>query len=132
VPHLLSEDEILQAFRQFYQCTNPGGLCLVSVRDYAKMEHLDGLKMVPRTVRAIQGGQVMMVEVWNFTGDQSEITTYEIDDQGGREATTRVFHGGRYYCVEIGTLEKLFLKVGFREVTILRERFFQPLLVALK
>jgi SAM-dependent methyltransferase len=35
VPHLLSDGEILAAFREFHRCTAPGGVCLVSVRDYA-------------------------------------------------------------------------------------------------
>jgi len=34
--------------------------------------------------------------------------------------------------VEIPTLEKLFAEAGFREVKILRDRFFQPLLIAIK
>ena len=38
VPHLLSDAEILTAFRQFYECTAPGGICLISARDYATME----------------------------------------------------------------------------------------------
>lgn len=35
VPHLLSDSDILSAFQQFYACTAPDGVCLVSVRDYA-------------------------------------------------------------------------------------------------
>ncbi|MBU0973874.1 MAG: class I SAM-dependent methyltransferase [Proteobacteria bacterium] len=132
VPHLLSNADILQAFKQFYQCTKEGGLCLVSVRDYAKMEHQDGKKMFPRTIHPIEGGDLVMFDVWEFEGDQYEITSYIIEDKGGMEATTRVLHGGRYYCVEIPTLEKLFLEAGFKKVNTLRDRFFQPLIVAIK
>jgi SAM-dependent methyltransferase len=35
VPHLLADSDILSAFQQFYACTAPHGVCLVSVRDYA-------------------------------------------------------------------------------------------------
>lgn len=38
VPHLLSDEDILTAFQQFFRCTTPGGACVLSVRDYAKME----------------------------------------------------------------------------------------------
>ena len=31
IPHLLSDDEILMAFRQMLDCTRPGGGCLVTV-----------------------------------------------------------------------------------------------------
>ncbi len=36
IPHLLTDDDILTAFRQFYQSVRTGGGCIVSVRDYEK------------------------------------------------------------------------------------------------
>ncbi len=132
VPHLLNDEDLLAAFKEFHRCTKAGGVCLVSVRDYDQMERQDGQKMFPRTIHAVEGGQLVMFDVWDFSGDQYEITTYVIEDKGGDQAVTHVLHGGRYYCVGIATLEQLMLKAGFQEVTVLRERFFQPLLVAIK
>jgi len=132
IPHLLSDADILQAFKQFYQCTKEGGLCLVSVRDYARMERQDGKNMFPRTVHPIEGGQWVMFDIWNFDRDQYEITTYIIEDKGGSQADAHILHGGRYYCAEISTLEKLLLEAGFREVNTLHDRFFQPLIVSYK
>jgi hypothetical protein len=43
IPHLLSDDEILLAFRQMRDCTRPGGGCLVTVRDYDREERGTGL-----------------------------------------------------------------------------------------
>ncbi len=45
VPHLLSDGDILAAFQQFYRCTAPGGLCLISVGDYATMS-LEGTQVI--------------------------------------------------------------------------------------
>jgi SAM-dependent methyltransferase len=132
IPHLLSEADILQAFKQFYQCTKEGGLCLISIRDYAQMDREDGKKMYPRTLHSIEGGQLVMFDVWEFEGDQYEITSYIIEDKGGSEAITHILHGGRYYCIEITTLKRLFLEAGFHKVQILMDRFFQPLIVAIK
>lgn len=132
IPHLLTDADILLAFKQFYQCTKEGGLCLVSVRDYAQMEHHDGKKMFPRTVHPIEDGQLVMFDVWDFEQNQYEITTYIIEDTGGSQANVQVLHGGRYYCVGISTLEKLFVEAGFREVQTLMDRYFQPLMVAVK
>jgi SAM-dependent methyltransferase len=132
IPHLLSDNDILVAFKQFYQCTKEGGLCLVSVRDYAQMEHHDGKKMFPRTVHPIEGGQLIMFDIWDFKQDQYEITTFIIEDKGDSHADTHILHGGRYYCVGISTLEKLFVEAGFRIVKTLLDRFFQPLIVAFK
>jgi cyclopropane fatty-acyl-phospholipid synthase-like methyltransferase len=133
VPHLLGDSEILLAFKQFYQCTKSGGCCIITVRDYAQLERKDKQKQIyPRTVHQTDGGQIVMFDVWNFDDDYYEMTTYIVDDVGKSEAKTQILRGGKYYCVGISTLEKLFQEAGFREVNTLRERFFQPLLIALK
>jgi hypothetical protein len=132
IPHLLSDDEILLAFKEFYQCTKTGGLCLVSIRDYAQMERQDGKKMVPRTIHSIEDGQLVMFDVWEFEGDQYEISSYIIEDRGGAEAATHILHGGKYYCVGISTLEKLLAEAGFQKVETIMDRFFQPLILAIK
>jgi 2-polyprenyl-3-methyl-5-hydroxy-6-metoxy-1,4-benzoquinol methylase len=134
VPHLLTDDEIQKAFEQFYRCIKPGGLCIISVRDYENMERKAGeRKMVPRSVTPIAGGQVVLLDVWEFYDqDHYEITMYLIDDRGGEDVVTRTFRGGRYYCVEIPNLEGIFLEAGFQAVEVLREPYFQPLLVAVK
>ena len=134
VPHLLEEEEILQAFRQFYRCVKPGGGCIITVRDYAKLERRAHRKeMYPRLVHSSDGKQLVMFDVWDFYGaDHYEITTYVIEDNGGSDVEARVIRGGRYYCVEISRLESIFQQAGFREVTTLRGRYFQPLLVAIR
>ena len=131
VPHLLSNDEILLAFRQFHKCTKSDGCCMISVRDYALLEKREK-QMYPRLVHQTDNGQVVMFDVWDFDGAYYEITTYIVEDIGKSVAQTQVLRGGKYYCVEIPTLEMLFKEAGFREVTTLRDRFFQPLLIAKK
>lgn len=131
IPHLLTDEEIAIAFTQFYRCTQADGLCLISVRDYAQMEK-GGLKLYPRIVHPMDDGQIVLCDVWRFEGPYYEITTYVTEDHGEKSANTTVIRGGKYYCVEIPTLEKLLRQVGFREVQTLRERFFQPLIVAKK
>jgi hypothetical protein len=88
--------------------------------------------MYPRVVNPTDNGQIVMFDVWDFDGDYYEITTYLVDDVGKPTAQTLVLRGGKYYCVEISALEKLFREAGFREVKTLRDRFFQPLLIATK
>jgi len=36
LPHQLTNDDLLAAFQELYQCVKPGGGCLISVRDYEK------------------------------------------------------------------------------------------------
>jgi len=131
VPHLQSEEEILQAFRQFYRCAAPDGGCLLSVRDYASMER-GGRRFYPRTIHNTPDGRVVIFDVWEFDGDYYDITTYLIEDAGQPVANAQVIRGGRYYCVTIPTLERLLAEAGFEQVVTLKDRFFQPLLVGVK
>jgi len=134
IPHLLNDDAIFAAFSQFYQVTEPGGLCIISVRDYAQLERTAGQRqLVPRMVHTLEDRQVVLFDVWDFYDqDHYEITMYLIEDKGGADVRTRVFRGGRTYCVEIDTLTRCFKDAGFQGCRVVRERYFQPLLVAVK
>lgn len=133
VPHLLSDEDILTAFQQFFRCTTPGGVCVLSVRDYEKMERNNTqIFMNPRLVHQVGNEQIVLFDVWKFDGDYYEITTYIIHDTGDAEVKTHVAHGGKYYCVKISTLDNLLHKAGYVEIHTLYDRFFQPLLVAKK
>ena len=131
VPHLLSDDEIRQAFREFYRSTTEAGGCIISVRDYAAMER-GGRKLYPRQVHDIPQGKIVVFDCWDFDGDFYDITMYIVEDTGQATATTHVIRGGRYYCVSISKLEMLMKDAGFRTVITLKGRFYQPLLIGLK
>lgn len=134
IPHLLTDKEILGALKQFCQCIKPGGGCMISVRDYAQLERKANQKEIyPRIVRTVDKGQIVLFDVWDFYDvNHYEITTYLVEDRGESEVKTQAIRGGKYYCVEIPTLENLFHEAGFSEVNILKDRFFQPLMVAVK
>ena len=131
VPHLLTDDDIRQAFRQFCDCTTPQGGCIISVRDYANLER-GGRQIHPRLVHDIAGGRLFTFDVWDFDGDYYDLTIYMVIDRGQAEAVTHVARGGRYYCVTLAKLEQLLKDAGFQQVAVLRERFFQPVLVGIK
>jgi SAM-dependent methyltransferase len=131
VPHLLSDEEILQAFRQFYLITTDVGGCMISVRDYDVMER-GSRQLYPRTVHDVPQGKVVVFDCWEFEGDFYTITMYIVEDTGGANAITHVIRGGRYYCVSIPTLERLMVETGFKRVVTIRERYFQPLILGLK
>jgi ubiquinone/menaquinone biosynthesis C-methylase UbiE len=131
VPHLLNDDEIRQAFREFYQVTSESGGCIISVRDYDAMEH-GGTRLFPRQVHDTPQGKIIVFDCWEFDGDFYDITMYIVEDAGQGIATTHVIRGGRYYCVSISKLQTLMKEVGFKTVITLKERFYQPLLIGLK
>ncbi len=131
VPHLLTDGDILQAFQQFYGCTGPQGGCIISVRDYASLER-GGRQLHPRLVHDLPNGCLLLFDMWDFDGDYYNLTIYAVEDRGQVEAVTHVIRGARYYCVTVDRLEQLLKQAGFKQVNILRERFFQPVLVGIK
>jgi SAM-dependent methyltransferase len=131
IPHLLSDDEIRQAFEGFYQVTSESGGCIISVRDYDAMER-GGRKLYPRQVHDTPEGKIVVFDCWDFDGDFYDITMYIVEDTGQVTAKTHVIRGGRYYCVSISKLETLMRKAGFKTIVTLKNRFYQPLLIGLK
>ena len=131
VPHLSSEDEIRHTFEQFYRCTTSNGGCLISVRDYANMER-GGRRLYPRLAHETADGRIVIFDLWDFAGDYYDITTYVVEDKNQPTAPAQVIRGGRYYCVTITTLEQILAQVGFKQITTLRDRFFQPLIIGKK
>lgn len=131
VPHLLSDAEILQAFEQFFHCTTKEGGCMISVRDYAAIER-GGKKLMPRHAHQTHEGHLLVFDLWEFEGEFYNFTTYLVEDNGEAIAQTHVIRGGRYYCVSIAQLEELLKQAGFARVEVLRERYYQPVLVGRK
>lgn len=126
VPHLLTDAEILAAFRQMHACTRPGGGCLVSVRDYAAMEPAQ-TRVVPFGVRHQGGKRILVVQVWEYQGAIYDFHMYFVEDEGGPQVSTRVLRS-RYYAVSIARLLELMQEAGYSDVARLDGRYYQPLL----
>jgi SAM-dependent methyltransferase len=130
VPHLLTDDELLKAFRQFYQCVSPGGGCLISVRDYDQEERA-GLQVKPYGVRVEDGIKYLVFQVWEFEGMIYELSMYFVEDRGGANCRTRVMRT-KYYAVGTDKLIALMREAGFSQVQVLAERFYQPVVIGWK
>lgn len=132
LPHLSDPDQILQAFQQFNSCTKIGGGCLISVRNYEEMNlQKSGSKMYPRTIHDLDKGRTVLFDIWDFCGEKYEITTYIIEENQN-SVTVNIIKGGKYFCVRIPELEKLLLQAGFKQVEVLSNYYFQPLIIASK
>ena len=152
VPHLLSDEQILNAFRRFREVLRDGGLCIITVRDYATVTR-GGIQMIPYGVRVRARDRVAVFQVWEWDGDQYDLGMYFVfeprvipsasegspasHDSGdpstslGMTPHTRVFRS-RYYAVPISRLMELMTEAGFTGVERLDGVFFQPLLVGRK
>lgn len=127
VPHLLSDDLIRRAFHNFYRVLRPGGLCILSVRDYAAMPPVK-VRFVPYGVREVLGGRVVVFQVWEYEGEIYKLNLYFVFDRAGT-TETRVFRA-TYYAVFIDTLIGLLAEVGFQNIRRRDDVLFQPIILA--
>lgn len=128
VPHLPTETDILEAFEAFHRCLKPGGMVIISSRDYAGMPR-DGQLINPRRVHEDGDRRLILFDVWDFSGDHYDLTLYLVDDPGEGEPTTRAIRGGRYFCISLDRLQALLAKAGFEQVRQLDSAYFQPLII---
>ena len=125
LPHLLTDDEILAALRGFLRCTAPGGVCLVSIRDYDAVDwRSDGIH--PHGVRQADGARWVLFQVWEPRPPLYETTLYVVEDRPGAEIRTRAMRA-TYYALSLDRLLELMRTAGFVEVRRMDGAFFQPL-----
>jgi SAM-dependent methyltransferase len=127
VPHLLTDEDLLAAFEQFYACTRPGGGCLITVRDYDAEERA-GVQVKPYGARDEGGIRYLLWQVWEFRGDVYDLAMYLVEDRGGPTCVTRVMRT-QYYAVGTGKLMELLGRAGFEDVERIDARYYQPVLV---
>jgi len=130
VPHLLTDEELLRCFQEFYKCVRPGGGCLISVRDYEK-EDRSGIQVKPFGIRVEGEARYLVFQVWEFHELIYDLTMYFVEDRGASECVTHVMRS-QYYAVGISTLMSLMTRAGFERVQRVDDRFFQPVLVGTK
>ena len=82
LPHLLTDDDILVALRQFLRCTAPGGACLVTIRDYEATPMQDA-RVHSHGVRQEDGARWVVFQVWDPRPPLYQISMYMVEDRGG-------------------------------------------------
>jgi SAM-dependent methyltransferase len=125
IPHLLSDEDILYALKEFFRCLRPGGGCLLSVRDYSSPG--TGSEFHPYGVRSDAGGRYILFQVWEWDRSWYDFSFYVIHETSDRPAEVSVFHS-RYYAVPCQRLLELMAGAGFEKVRQV-EGFYQPVLV---
>ena len=127
LPHLLTDEAILTAFRAFYTCVRSRGGCLITVRDYDREERA-GIQVKPYGLRIEAQTRYLVWQVWEFDGPTYDVAMYFVVDQGGPTCVTHVMRT-KYYAVGTDRLMSLMSTAGFQRVQRLDDRFYQPVLV---
>lgn len=130
VPHLLSDGDILCAFRQLYNCTRTGGGCIISVRDYEK-EDLSQQQIKQYGIREDNDIRWLIWQVWDPSLPVYDVAMYFVEDRGNPICKTYVFKS-RYYAISIPALIDLMQQAGFEDVQRLDGSFFQPMILGKK
>jgi SAM-dependent methyltransferase len=130
LPDLLSNEEISTALGQFYLCTKPKGLCIISVRDYDTVER-GGAQVKPYGVHYNGSLRYILFQVWEWRGSLSELSFYCVRDDGAGECRTEVARS-TYYAVSVSELIRLMEQAGFADVRRVDDAFFQPLIVGIR
>lgn len=129
IPHLLSDAEIRRALEECRACLRPGGVLLISVRDYDRIERKTP-DVRPHGSRTESDREYYAEQEWRWDGDQYDLLVRLIEDAPGVPRRVHEFHS-RYYAIGLATLERLVLEAGFVRVERRDSFFFQPLLVGI-
>ena len=132
IPHLLGDNDIARAFKEFHTLLKPGGGCIVTVRDYRNINKEKKKELFNfRQIHDTPEGRIILFDLWQFDGHYYDLNTYLVKDTGKNPLKTVALRS-RYYCVTTDQLKKLLKKAGFVNVRILKDRFFQEVLIASK
>jgi len=128
VPHLLSDEDLLLAFRQMFACLRPGGGCLLSVRDYDQEER--GTNMVKHYGARVENGKrYVLFQTWDFEGEHYDLSFFIVEeDMATRQVKTHVMRS-KYYAVSTTRLCDLMRETGFENVKRVDGAFYQPVLL---
>jgi SAM-dependent methyltransferase len=127
LPHLLTDEALLTAFRAFYTCVRSRGGCLITVRDYDREERA-GIQVKSYGLRIEAQTRYLVWQVWEFDGPTYDVAMYFVVDQGGPTCVTHVMRT-KYYAVGTDRLMSLMSAAGFQRVQRLDDRFYQPVLI---
>ena len=131
IPHLLSDDAILEALWNFHQCIRPGGIAILGVRDYLTEER-SSPRLVPYGFRSDRGDRYFVVQTRDLDGDFYDVAMYFIREVRGSKPATVIAGSSRYYAVAIDRLVSLLEESSFIEIQRLDGVLYQhqPVLVA--
>jgi len=127
LPHLLGEEAIATALREFLRCVRPEGGCLVSVRDYPEQPPAPGTREVRSYgVRQLDGRKHELRQIWQWDGPCYGLT-FEIRAQNPERLV--LTQRTRYFAIPASRVAALMKQVGFTGVQRIDDAFYQPVVV---
>lgn len=130
IPHLLTDDDILLALKQMFSCLQPGGGCLITIRDYDNEILKESNIIKPYGKAKIENGKrYIPLQVWDFDESNKEFydfTLYIIEENlSSKQLITHAMRS-RYYAIRSQKLIQLMENAGFEKIIRLDQGFYQP------
>jgi SAM-dependent methyltransferase len=132
IPHLLTDDDLSLAFRAMRSKLRPGGLLVISVRDYDKELVDRPVTATPQITPGPPRKIVVRLNDWD-SPDSSMYTVHFLILTEGQAGWTVAHHSGRYRAVGRATITRAAEDVGFTQVTWYASEdigFHQPVMTA--
>ena len=133
LPHLLTTQDMERALRSLHSCLRPGGLLLVSLRDYDSLR-ITQPRGLPIQVYGDVGSRHGSGQFWTWSAD-AEYVDIELFTLTETAAGTWQARSGttRYRALHRATLEALLMSVGFHTAEWLLpdvSGYYQPIVIA--
>lgn len=128
VTHCENDPELLAMFKGFRNCLRPGGIVVLSLRDFAAMERRN--PDVHAFHPHLMGGhRFVALQMWEWNGDSYDLRLYLTHESVDGSCDTRVLKS-RVYAVTVRRLMSLLRAAGFAVVERRDGVLFQPVVVA--
>ncbi len=115
LPHLLSDAEILKGLESMFACLEPGGGCLISMRQYDQEKRGTGI-FKPFGVRDVGNRRYVIFQIWDFIGERYKLSMYFLEENHETgESFTHVMRS-EYYAISPDRVLDLMSQAGFDRV----------------
>jgi SAM-dependent methyltransferase len=131
LPHLLNDNDLRAAFRQFLSVLCPGGVFFCSVRDYDKVQrgepatHLYGRRNHLEETFQLR-------QEWAWDDPMHYQTTMIFDKETPNGLVRELCTTSRLYAISTERLLELMREAGLQECRRIDETIYQPILIGKK
>jgi SAM-dependent methyltransferase len=131
VPHLLNDDDLCIAFREFLKVLRLGGVFLCSVRDYDKINRGEPATHVYGR-RQFRGETFHLRQEWSWDDSLHYRATFIIDKETANGPATELSVVSQFYAVSNNRLLELMREAGFTDCRRIDGTIYQAILVGRK
>lgn len=118
LPHLITDEEIKAALRNFHTLLKPGGLLLIGLRDFDTMLE-DRLRFVPGQFHDDPDERNIFFDIWDYDdGPPSTVTFHKFRVSGIGEDYQVVKNSVKYRALLRAELEAMLAETGFSKIRV--------------